>query len=956
MTVLYQPPDAAQWNEFFTALGIGQAEFTAAVNGLFRQEAPAQIVVRRLTPGLSGARVVVASFLDAHGRHGDWVIKITPPELLHLLQQEIDGIEAFARVIYPHIQVRTGLRCIAYHFAVGITDDFASAFARALTRDEVARLVQAAFAPPAEWYSRITHSPQGFFDLHVLNPDVQDRLRRIGREDLWEMWQELRRRWPVIKGVVTTLAHGDFNQSNILFQPDGRAVLIDFALTGEKHWAVDFARLERQIKFTLALCSEEMSRLCDSDFHFAVPAGENADNRVLTAVSRVREQARRYFETAVTQHAAANPLPDFTQEYFLAVAFQQLCLLGSAKWPKTPEQSARIADSTARILKTLLRGQPRDFFFGYFCREVEGQERILLQQDAGGKWLFPLCGFVPRQGVTAAEAAQQAVNAFIGRSDQLRSHILGAHFAPMELHELQIPDPDRCLIPHENRTWYIHPYFFKVRVETEFDPLDRNCFWTRKGLHFERVEREGEALACAQPELIQLVCHDFVVPEYGRRVLQCNDIIVFRDREGSQEFLMLHRRLPQENTGGWEYPKGGMEYHETTAEGAIRELLEETGVEHIGDFVFGGDLGFQTADVAWRRREYDTLRVHGSTYLFIGRDEDIRLSPEHDESRWMSWHEAHEKLWVGGYGRVFLERWEQNQMKILRRIARPVSIAFQVTEQCPVECRFCLRRRQTEETMESREIRQLIDMVKERGILRLTFTGGEPLRIGKEKLFEAIRYANGLHIHTCLSTTGIGLTKSDIVLLDSILDQLLLSLHTLSEETDRLMFRRPESGAAMRRQVENILQWVQGRHLIIEVSTVVCRANLAQIPEIGRWLFARHPHTFWRLEEYYANGEQSAAERQDLEIPDEEFQALVEHIHNDPFFQPHLKAHRIRPSSKSSRSEAPDIMITPQGNLVTSCDHRYEVKGEKISLLYWNFRNRRRWSEYRDAIREDWDW
>jgi MoaA/NifB/PqqE/SkfB family radical SAM enzyme len=389
-------------------------------------------------------------------------------------------------------------------------------------------------------------------------------------------------------------------------------------------------------------------------------------------------------------------------------------------------------------------------------------------------------------------------------------------------------------------------------------------------------------------------------------------------------------------------------------------MLEETGIENIGDFRFGGYLGYQTADVAWRRKkEYNTLRVHGLTYLFVGRMEDIQTGKhreKHIRHEWTAWEDASEKIWIKEYGKEFFERWKKKRWEIFRNVARPISLAFQVTEKCAIDCTFCLRRLTDEETPSLEGMKEVIDILSERGILRLTFTGGEPLSIGKTKLFAVIKYANRNRIYTCLSTRGLGLRQEDITELEGCLDHLLVSLHALDKETASHLYDSSKWWEKLREQMDLILEWTKNSKIIVEVSTVVTKKNIHQIIPIGEWLFRQNKNLFWKIEEYYANGIQSSGLREEFEISAEDFKQLEREIGSNENLNEKLSGGRIRFSSKESREKAPDVMITPPGNLVFSKNHEYEDAGNKLDLLNLEFRNRRPWQEYRNNCRNDWNW
>ncbi len=59
--------------------------------------------------------------------------------------------------------------------------------------------------------------------------------------------------------------------------------------------------------------------------------------------------------------------------------------------------------------------------------------------------------------------------------------------------------------------------------------------------------------------------------------------IVTRDVAGEQEVLLIYRHRFMTDSWGWEIPAGGVDAGETPAEGALREALEETGWQPIGE-------------------------------------------------------------------------------------------------------------------------------------------------------------------------------------------------------------------------------------------------------------------------------------------------------------------------------------------------------------------------------------
>jgi MoaA/NifB/PqqE/SkfB family radical SAM enzyme/8-oxo-dGTP pyrophosphatase MutT (NUDIX family) len=464
--------------------------------------------------------------------------------------------------------------------------------------------------------------------------------------------------------------------------------------------------------------------------------------------------------------------------------------------------------------------------------------------------------------------------------------------------------------------------------------------------------------------------NDKILLECGLKVLDCVDVITFREENDLPEFLLLHRRVDEDpgHDTKWEYPKGGLEYNESSQEGAIRELLEETGADTIGMFRYGGTLAQGTPDVSDRKRLYDTLRVRCLTYRLIGNHELVlpKQSEEHDGLQWVSWRQAKALTWMP-YGKDFLDLWKQLDREIRVRAAPPVSLALQATENCPHSCLYCHRRRTSEQSLSERELRALIDCLAQRGILRLTFTGGEPLLLGKDRLFRAMEHANSRGIHTCLSSTGIAgkgpgrrLTEDDLQRLDSFLDHLLISLNCIDATCAESTYQDIEDWRALLEMAFFLLKPREHCGFKVEVCTTVTRNNLESLSEIGTAVFDVNPHAYWRIDEYYPNGTDQHPEN----MPDtercREFELEPGHFDEVKHviakrFPAQVEEGRIRFNSRSSRQVAPDVMLTPSGNMVTTSASEYLPAGTMHDLRTWQFENRRPYEEYRSYCRA-WSW
>jgi diadenosine hexaphosphate hydrolase (ATP-forming) len=116
--------------------------------------------------------------------------------------------------------------------------------------------------------------------------------------------------------------------------------------------------------------------------------------------------------------------------------------------------------------------------------------------------------------------------------------------------------------------------------------------------------------------------------------------VVVRD----DEVLMIRDRF-----GRWTFPKGHLEQGETARQAAVREVLEETGVQAA--------VGARLGRVAYTLPGGSSKEVTFYVMRFEGGD----LSPlqaEISEARWFSFDAAQEQLKVHGYPgyRVMLRR------------------------------------------------------------------------------------------------------------------------------------------------------------------------------------------------------------------------------------------------------------------------------------------------------------
>jgi len=129
------------------------------------------------------------------------------------------------------------------------------------------------------------------------------------------------------------------------------------------------------------------------------------------------------------------------------------------------------------------------------------------------------------------------------------------------------------------------------------------------------------------------------------------DCWIFRDAPAGREILLIRRAPGRILPGLWQCVSGSLEDGERVAEGALRELREETGfdAERIEAF-YDLDLVNQ-----FHEPSVDAVVTSAVFAVRVAAGTEPRLSHEHDAARWLSAADAHGEVVWPGY-RTAIER------------------------------------------------------------------------------------------------------------------------------------------------------------------------------------------------------------------------------------------------------------------------------------------------------------
>lgn len=156
------------------------------------------------------------------------------------------------------------------------------------------------------------------------------------------------------------------------------------------------------------------------------------------------------------------------------------------------------------------------------------------------------------------------------------------------------------------------------------------------------------------------------------------------------------------------------------------------------------------------------------------------------------------------------------------------TVDFHLTAACSQACPYCWGPRRFRNPVDTDTAKRIIARIKDLGILRIVFTGGDPLLRHDAPIL--IRYAKEIGLETALSTTGDHLTPELLDHLAPYLDLISLPLDGSTEEINSLT-KHPGHFSAVMGALESLRSFP---NIDVKVCTPVTRYNLKDVPAIAR--------------------------------------------------------------------------------------------------------------------------
>jgi 8-oxo-dGTP pyrophosphatase MutT (NUDIX family) len=327
------------------------------------------------------------------------------------------------------------------------------------------------------------------------------------------------------------------------------------------------------------------------------------------------------------------------------------------------QTSAKKEQEKDDINREIVRGDIEEIaVFGYLFIEVENREEILVNTKSLIEGCdFPVFQISNLQHTDIEGAVHKAINESIKNMGISQNKLLSAGISKPTYHKLYVSE-------EKSKEAISLPYvFFKLKLNQKIE--GSGLLWESFGWRVKvpEISREWEdSEVCSLHKLpntsvgiFKALTSNLYYESLDLKILECVDNFILRKSiDGNVEFLLIKRSVSNERIG-WEYPKGGMYYHETPLEGALREIYEETGLRHT-QLRYCADLGWQTINVVERGKYYDTLHVHGLVFFYTGNSGDVVLDRNHSDFQWVAFDVARNLVkdseWLSSYALEFFDR------------------------------------------------------------------------------------------------------------------------------------------------------------------------------------------------------------------------------------------------------------------------------------------------------------
>lgn len=174
---------------------------------------------------------------------------------------------------------------------------------------------------------------------------------------------------------------------------------------------------------------------------------------------------------------------------------------------------------------------------------------------------------------------------------------------------------------------------------------------------------------------------------------------------------------------------------------------------------------------------------------------------------------------------VEYKKGHEEKLKNLKvKLSNPLSLCWQITKKCNYHCPFCLSGEQELYELPLDTIKSIIDILADANVVRIDFTGGEPML--RKDFLEILKYASNKGIETLVTSNGSSYSDE--------IAQTLLETNTLlliSLDGDEEIHDKSRGKGAYKRAVESIKKY-RAKNVPVRINYLIRKDNLDKIEYI----------------------------------------------------------------------------------------------------------------------------
>jgi len=267
-------------------------------------------------------------------------------------------------------------------------------------------------------------------------------------------------------------------------------------------------------------------------------------------------------------------------------------------------------------------------------------------------------------------------------------------------------------------------------------------------------------------------------------------------------------------------------------------------------------------------------------------------------------------------------------LKNILRLSHRITVNWHLEKDCNYKCKFCYAHFQDVTTRVGfNESLKLLDTIRENGIYKINFAGGEPFL--NKNLGDYIKYSKGIGMKTSVITNASKMTNSWLDEYSEYIDQIGISCDSLSNEVNTELGRGFGNHINLiKRALQRIRQIKINKNLPIQIklNSVILRNNHMEDwnefilnNDIDRWKVLKILKIIGENEHVY----------DELSITDDEFNAFIDR-------HPILEDQGILVKESNDDMEMSYLMITPDGRFYQNKNNEYIYSDPILTVGFQN--------------------